>query len=33
MLGIGIVLVILSSGMSLIFISRYEPLKILSSRS
>jgi putative ABC transport system permease protein len=33
MLGIGIILVILSSGMSLIFISRYEPLKILSSRS
>jgi putative ABC transport system permease protein len=31
--GIGILLVILSSGISLIFISRYEPLKILSSRS
>lgn len=31
--GIGILLVIISSGMSLIFISRYEPLKILSSRA
>jgi putative ABC transport system permease protein len=31
--GIGILLVILSSGISMIFISRYEPLKILSSRS
>lgn len=33
MLGIGIVLVILSSGVSLVFISRYDPLKILSSRT
>jgi len=33
MLGIGIILVILSSGVSLVFISRYDPLKILSSRS
>lgn len=33
LLGIGIVLVILSSGVSLIFISRYDPLKILSSRT
>jgi putative ABC transport system permease protein len=31
--GIGILLVLLSSGMSSIFISRYEPLKILSSLS
>lgn len=31
--GIGLLLTILSSGISLIFISRYEPLKILSSRS
>lgn len=31
--GIGILLTILSSGMSMIVISRYEPLKILSSRS
>lgn len=31
--GIGILLVLLSSGMSLVFISRYEPLKILSSLS
>jgi len=33
MLGIGIVLVMLSSGFSLVFISRYDPLKILSSRT
>jgi len=31
--GIGILLTILSSGISMIFISRYEPLKILSSRT
>ncbi|MDQ7097034.1 ABC transporter permease [Desulfosporosinus sp. PR] len=31
--GIGILLVLLSSGMSMIFISRYEPLKILSNLS
>lgn len=31
--GIGILLTILSSGISLIFISRYEPLKILNSRT
>lgn len=31
--GIGILLVVISSGMSMIFISRYEPLKILSSRA
>lgn len=31
--GIGILLVILSSGISLVFISRYEPLKILSNIS
>lgn len=31
--GIGILLVIISSGISMVFISRYEPLKILSSIS
>jgi putative ABC transport system permease protein len=31
--GIGILLTLLSSGISMIFISRYEPLKILSSRT
>jgi putative ABC transport system permease protein len=33
MMGIGMLLVIMSSGISLVFISRYEPLKILSGRS
>ena len=32
-LGIGIILVMVSSGFSLVFISRYDPLKILSSRT
>lgn len=31
--GIGVLLTLLSSGISMVFISRYEPLKILSSRS
>lgn len=31
--GIGILLVLLSSGMSMVFIARYQPLKILSSLS